>query len=36
MERENILKAAGYKVESIWECEWYEIKKPMSNTKRKN
>jgi hypothetical protein len=36
MERENILKAAGYKVVSIWECEWYEIKKHMSNTKKKN
>ena len=35
MERENILKAAGYKVEAIWECAWNEIKKKMSNTKRK-
>ena len=31
MERENILKAAGYKIISIWECEWFEIKKNMSN-----
>ena len=27
MERDNILKAAGYKIISIWECEWYETKK---------
>jgi hypothetical protein len=35
MEREHILKAAGYKVVSIWECDWYEIEKQMSNTKKK-
>ena len=35
MERENTFKVAGYKVESIRECEWNEIKKHMSNTKRK-
>jgi hypothetical protein len=35
MERETRLKAAGCKVESIWECQWYEIKKQMSNTKKK-
>ena len=33
--RENILNAAGYKINSIWECQWTEIKKKMSNTKRK-
>jgi hypothetical protein len=27
IERENILKAAGYKVETIWGCEWEEQKK---------
>ena len=32
--RDNILKAAGYKVEYIWECEWDEIKKNMSSTTR--
>ena len=35
-ERENILKAAGYKVESIWECQWNESKTTMINTTRKN
>jgi hypothetical protein len=35
MERENILKAAGYKVEAVWECEWHAIKKNMSHTKKK-
>ena len=35
MERDNILKAAGYKVECIWECEWNEFKKNMSSTARK-
>ena len=34
MERENILKAAGYKVIAIWECEWSEIKKNMSQEER--
>ena len=27
MERQNILEAAGYKVQAIWECEWNNIKK---------
>ena len=27
MERENILKADGYKIIAGWECECYEIKK---------
>ena len=33
--RENILTAAGCKLNSIWECAWHEIKKHMSNIKRK-
>ena len=28
MERQNLLKLAGYKVEVIWECDWNNLKKP--------
>jgi G:T-mismatch repair DNA endonuclease (very short patch repair protein) len=31
MERQNMLEAAGYKVETIWECDWYNIKKGLEN-----
>ena len=27
MERENILKASGYSIVSMWECDWKELKK---------
>ncbi len=27
MERENILKASGYSIVSMWECDWKEFKK---------
>ena len=30
----NILKAAGHKIESIWECDWYKLNKQLSKTKR--
>ena len=33
MERKNILEAAGYKVEEVWECEWNNIKKSIKNRK---
>ena len=33
MERQNMLEASGYKVETIWECEWKKIKKGLSNNK---
>ena len=33
MERQNILEIAGYKVETMWECEWNEIKKNLPNKK---
>ena len=33
MERQNILEVAGYKVETMWECEWNEIKKNLPNKK---
>ena len=31
VERQNILEIAGYKVETMWECEWNEIKKNSPN-----
>ena len=33
MERQNILEIAGYEVETMWECEWNEIKKSLPNKK---
>ncbi len=30
-ERENLLKLAGYQVNSMWECEWNEIKEKLPN-----
>ena len=36
MERENILKAAGYKVINMWGCEWEQLKKEkMTRAERK-
>ena len=36
MERENILKAAGYKVLNMWGCEWEQLKKEkMTRVERK-
>ena len=29
MERQNLLKLAGYKVEVIWECDWNNLKKTL-------
>ena len=34
MERNNLLKMAGYTVETIWECEWCDLKKDLDNKKR--
>ena len=34
MERQNMLEAAGYKVETIWECDWYNIKKGLETKHR--
>ena len=31
MERKNLLELQGYKVESIWGCEWEELKKTLPN-----
>ena len=31
MERKNLLELQGYKVESIWGCEWDELKKTLPN-----
>ena len=31
MERKNILELAGYRVDTIWECEWNKIKKSLPN-----
>ena len=31
MERKNLLELAGYKVETMWGCEWEQIKKGLSN-----
>ena len=33
LEREQIIQANGYAVESIWECEWNEIKNNLENKK---
>ena len=33
MERKNILELAGYRVDTIWECEWQQIKKSLLNKK---
>jgi len=33
MERENILRNNGYKIETIWECEWTQIKETLNNKK---
>jgi hypothetical protein len=33
MERQNILEEAGYKIESIWECEWNKEKATLENRK---
>ena len=35
MEKLNILEAAGYKVISISECDWYKIKAELSSERRK-
>jgi G:T-mismatch repair DNA endonuclease (very short patch repair protein) len=31
MERQNLLKLAGYNVEVIWECDWSKLKKTLPN-----
>ena len=31
VERENIIKYNGFTIESIWECEWKEIKTNLEN-----
>ena len=31
MQRENILRGEGYTIESIWECQWLEMKRNLSN-----
>ena len=33
IERENIIRSAGYKLETIWECQWNEIKGKIKNKK---
>ena len=33
MERKNMLEIMGYKVETIWGCEWEEIKETLPNKK---
>ena len=33
MERKNLLELAGYKVETMWSCEWDQIKKGLANKK---
>ena len=33
MERNNLLKMAGYTVDTIWECEWCDLKKDLDNKK---
>ena len=33
MERQTLLELAGYTVETIWECEWNNIKKSLPNKK---
>ena len=33
-ERKNILEAAGFKVEEVWECQWTSIKQHMKNRKQ--
>ena len=32
MERKRLLELAGYKVETMWECEWNELKSTLPNT----
>ena len=34
MERKNLLELAGYKVETMWGCEWDQIKKGLSKKKQ--
>ena len=34
MERKNLLELAGYKVETMWGCEWDQIKKGMPNKRK--
>ena len=31
MERKRLLELAGYKVETMWECEWNELKSTLPN-----
>ena len=31
MERENLLRASGYTIQSMWECEWNDIKQGLDN-----
>ena len=31
MQRENILRGEGYLIEAIWECQWMEMKRNLSN-----
>ena len=31
MQREEILRGEGYSIEAIWECQWLEMKKNLSN-----
>ena len=33
MERAKLLIEAGFKVNSIWECEWQTLKKTLPNKK---
>ncbi len=33
-QRKNILEAAGFKVEEVWECEWNQNKKSLKNRKQ--
>ena len=36
MERKNLLEPAGYKVETMWGCEWDQIKKGLPKARRAN